>query len=304
MKISIVVPVYKVEGCLERCVSSLREQTYPDIEIILVDDGSPDTCPEMCDSFAEADPRIKVIHKENGGLSDARNKGFLAAKGEYIMFVDSDDYIELDACEKFLEFLDTGADIIMGDCEVTRPGYAHKHYPTLKVGEALSGAEYMKCALSKRAFPVMVWLNLYRREFLLQNELFFKKGVLHEDTEFTPRANLLAKSVVYSGILFYHYIINDTSITSRKDKRKNCADMYSTAVSLCELVQSLPDRKLRRLIENHLVSCYLSIFRSGDLYTYGKEFVHKKFALKYAHTMRVKMKALLFAISPRLFCKI
>ncbi len=304
MKISIVVPVYKVEGCLERCVNSLIGQTYPDIEIILVDDGSPDACPQMCDDFAKADSRIKVIHKENGGLSDARNVGILASEGEYIMFVDSDDYVELDACEKFLAFLDTGADIVMGDCEVTRKGYSHKHYEGLKIGEMLSGPSYLKSALEKRSMPVMVWLNLYRREFLLENNLFFKKGILHEDTEFTPRANLLAKSVVYTGVLFYHYIINDSSITSRKDKRKNCADIYSTCLSINELVKELPDKKLRRLIENSLVSSYFNIYRAGHMYQYGKEYTHKKYVLKYSHSMKNKLKALLFAMSPRLFCKI
>lgn len=304
MKISIVVPVYKVEGCLERCVNSLTGQTYRDIEIILVDDGSPDTCPEMCDRFAEGDSRIRVIHKENGGLSDARNAGILVAEGEYIMFVDSDDYIELDACEKFLPFLDTGVDIAMGDCEVTKPGYAHRHYEGLKTHEPLSGMEYMKRALEKRSMPVMVWLNLYRREFLISNNLFFKKGILHEDTEFTPRANLLARSVVYTGVLFYHYIINDSSITSRKDKRKNCADIYSTCLSINELVKGLSDKKLRRLIENSLVSSYFSIYRAGHMYQYGKEYTHKKYVLKYSHSLKNKLKALLFIISPRLFCKI
>ena len=91
--ISIIVPVFKVEKYLKRCVESIRNQTYPDIEIILVDDGSPDACPQICDQYAQEDARIKVIHKSNGGLSDARNCGIDAARGKYIGFVDSDDYI-------------------------------------------------------------------------------------------------------------------------------------------------------------------------------------------------------------------
>lgn len=93
-KISVIVPIYKVENYLNRCVESIRKQTYRNLEIILVDDGSPDACGEMCDRYAQEDSRIRVIHKENGGLSDARNAGIEVATGEYIAFVDSDDWID------------------------------------------------------------------------------------------------------------------------------------------------------------------------------------------------------------------
>ena len=97
--ISIVIPVYKVEKYLEKCIESIINQTYKNLEIIIVDDGSPDNCPQMCDEFAKSDKRIKVIHKENGGLSDARNAGIDIATGKYITFVDSDDYITNDYVE-------------------------------------------------------------------------------------------------------------------------------------------------------------------------------------------------------------
>ena len=93
-KISVIVPIYKVENYLNRCVESIRKQTYRNLEIILVDDGSPDACGEMCDRYAQEDSRIRVIHKENGGLSDARNAGIEVAAGEYIAFIDSDDWID------------------------------------------------------------------------------------------------------------------------------------------------------------------------------------------------------------------
>ena len=95
-KISVIVPVYKVEKFLDRCVESIVGQTYENLEIILVDDGSPDNCPSMCDKWAEKDSRIKVIHKENGGVSSARNAALYAATGDFIGFVDSDDWIEPD----------------------------------------------------------------------------------------------------------------------------------------------------------------------------------------------------------------
>ena len=116
IKISIIVPVYKVERELDRCVKSLLGQTYQNIEIILVDDGSPDCCPEMCDEFARQDNRVKVVHKKNGGLSDARNAGLKVASGEYILYVDSDDYIDIDSCERFMKARNNeNIDIIVGN---------------------------------------------------------------------------------------------------------------------------------------------------------------------------------------------
>lgn len=97
--VSVIIPIYDVENYLRQCVDSVIKQTYSNLEIILVDDGSPDRCPVICDKYAESDSRIKVIHKKNGGLSDARNAGLSIAQGEYVYFLDSDDYIELEAIE-------------------------------------------------------------------------------------------------------------------------------------------------------------------------------------------------------------
>ena len=108
MLFSIIVPIYKVEPYIERCVKSLCGQTYGDVEIILVDDESPDNCPHLCDEYAASDARIKVVHKKNGGLSDARNAGLKIATGDYVIFVDSDDYIEENTCEKLLPFAEKG----------------------------------------------------------------------------------------------------------------------------------------------------------------------------------------------------
>ena len=111
-KISIIVPVYKTEQYLDRCVESIVNQTYNNLEIILVDDGSADNCPAMCDKWAEKDNRIKVIHKENGGVSSARNAGIDAASGEYIGFVDGDDWIDTDMYDFLMSHFDDDTDIV------------------------------------------------------------------------------------------------------------------------------------------------------------------------------------------------
>ena len=112
-KISVIIPIYKVEKYLNRCVESVVNQSYQNLEIILVDDGSPDNCPKMCDDWAEKDNRIKVIHKENGGLSDARNAGLKVAMGEYISFVDSDDWIAKDFYEVLIRVLNAVCILLM-----------------------------------------------------------------------------------------------------------------------------------------------------------------------------------------------
>ncbi|MCD8354636.1 MAG: glycosyltransferase [Clostridiales bacterium] len=123
-KISFIVPVYGVEKYIHQCVDSILGQTYTDFELILVDDGSPDNCPQICDEYAAKDARVTVIHKKNAGVSEARNTGIDAASGEWAYFVDSDDWIELDACEKLMRDAEqTGADCIMSDCVIMADTY-------------------------------------------------------------------------------------------------------------------------------------------------------------------------------------
>lgn len=135
-KISVIVPVYKTEQYLNRCVQSITDQTYKNLEIILVDDGSPDNCPEMCDQWAKKDERIKVIHKRNGGISSARNAGLDSATGDYIMFADSDDWMEPDMAE-FLYRL-----IVKYDADISRCGFYFDDNGTLKKKQRMIPLNY------------------------------------------------------------------------------------------------------------------------------------------------------------------
>ena len=299
MTFSIIVPVYKVENYLEKCVLSLINQTFKEIEIILVDDGSPDNCPAMCDNFALRDSRVHVIHKPNGGLSEARNAGLSVARGDYVLFVDSDDYIEVTTCEKFQKFLYKDIDIIIGQALVENGICELKHIDDIE--QIFDGKKYLLKALKQGKAPMAVWLNVYRREFLLINQLSFKLGILHEDEQFTPRVFLAAKKVLVTDIAFYHYVIRNNSIMTKLDKRKNIVDLYNTCIELERVYLKLENVQLKKYLLDSLVSKYLSLFQEGQLYKYGGIYVHKDFVKRNAFCKRTRKKAFLFCCSPRLY---
>ena len=297
---SIIVPVYKVEQYLERCVVSLINQTEKNIEIMLVDDGSPDNCPCLCDIYAEKDIRIQVIHKTNGGLSDARNAGIEKATGEYIMFVDSDDYIELDACEKLVPYVENKSDIIAMD-GIAEGGTVNLEHTGIENGRLYNGQEFLKSSVLYGRIPMAAWLYVYRRDFLNEHKLRFKKGILHEDEEFTPRAILKADNIINTGIVNYHYIVRENSIMTQKDKRKNADDLFDTCQSLCLLYDELEDIELKLHLKDLLVSKYLSLFQEGQLYKYGSNYLHKDFVNENAYKKRTRKKAFLYTVSPILY---
>lgn len=186
--ISIIVPIYKVAPYLDRCVRSLIQQTYENIEIILVDDGSPDECPQLCDEWQEKDDRIKVLHKENGGLSSARNSGIAIAKGEYIAFVDGDDYVACDMCEKLYEAIqrDQSDMCICNFCMVDDEGNVLETEDNQSPirNDVYSKEEVLRiiCAGTKMANEwrfVPAWNKLYRKEIFAS--CLFEEGRLHED---------------------------------------------------------------------------------------------------------------------------
>lgn len=295
---SIIVPVYKVEKYLDACVQSLINQTFSNIEIILVDDGSPDNCPARCDAFAATDARVHVIHQHNMGLSAARNAGLLQANGSYVLFVDSDDFIDLDTCQRLLPFANRCPDIIIGDGISIN---AVKKLSHGYISAYTKGDAYMKLALRGGSMPMIAMLYVYRRDFLRENHLAFKPGILHEDEQFTPRAFLAASNVVESGISFYHYVVRPDSITTQKDLRKNASDLYATCLELEALYEQLPDHELKELLLNSLVTKYLSLFQVGKLQQYGKTYIHKQFVIRNARSKKNICKALLFAVSPTLY---
>lgn len=224
-KISVIVPVYNVEKYLDRCVNSIRNQTLSDIEIILVDDGSPDGCPALCDKFAQEDSRIKVVHKENGGLSSARNAGISVATGKYIGFVDSDDFIDFDMYEKLFECAeDNTVDFVMEDYWRV-PVSGDKWVKTLDI----RGGLYQKEDIKNEIFPMLIMREnvdygpllsvchcLYNTDFLSTHNCYFDEEIRwSEDCIFSAILGYKANSFYYmKGICGYNYCQNEGTIST------------------------------------------------------------------------------------------
>jgi glycosyltransferase involved in cell wall biosynthesis len=305
--ISIIVPIYKVESYLDRCINSLVGQTYKNIEIILVDDGSPDKCPQKCDDWAAKNNRIVVIHKENGGLSDARNAGIKRASGDYLLFVDSDDYIELDSCEKFIEIADkTQADIIVGNAlQETSRCNIPMDMTNLEEGNLYSNTEFIKLAIRAREWYAPACFSLYKRNMYKENHLEYKKGLLHEDMEMLPRVFFAAKTVSFLNKEFYHYVSRDDSIMGSSNKDKNGKHIMKIYAEWKRLFDDVEDTELRNLLYGFLIKCYLHSVKELKM-TDGIQIdgINKKFVFKYGLDAKERLKAVLFDVSPRLYTRL
>lgn len=223
--ISIIVPVYKVEPYLRRCLDSIVNQTYTNLEVILVDDGSPDGCPQICDEYTAKDKRIEVIHKENGGLSDARNVGTLKASGDYLYYLDSDDKLPLNAIESMIAILreHPNTEIIIGKthCPQNKALYSEQLFNSTRIFESNKDIRTHFFSLENR-LPVNAWNKLISRKFLLDKNLFFKKGIIHEDELwiFFVIQNLNT-AICLNQVTYIHYINPGSIMTSSSKEKKN-----------------------------------------------------------------------------------
>lgn len=211
-KISVIVPCYNVALYIRRCVDSIIDQTYRDLEIILVDDGSTDETGKLCDDLLKLDPRIKVVHKENGGLSDARNAGIDEATGEYYSFVDADDYLELDAYENMIAEMKSpeisliSAGIVVEDLKGNRTYNMNEQCVVLNREEA-----FVNLFGSVRTIGQSSCNKLFRKQLFC--ELRYKRGIVNEDMELLPKLLDLCNQVVLLNKPVYHYVRREGSIT-------------------------------------------------------------------------------------------
>lgn len=304
-KISIIVPVYNVEHELSRCVDSILNQSYTNIEVILVDDGSTDRCPSICDAFVMKDRRVRVIHKPNGGLSSARNAGLREASGEWILYVDSDDYILNDSCERLIA---VGAkydcDIVSADAiREFNGGREYMVHGSLADGKCYPSRDFIIKTVKPCEWYAPAWLNLYKRSFLIENNLFFAEGLLHEDMEMQPRVFLAAKTVAYCAYPFYRYVDRASSImnASKVDERVTAMEwIYSNWKSKFEAIE---DGELARALNGHLAKCYLhSCCEFGHVLTVAG--ITNVYLLNSSLNAKEFIKAIFFAIVPSIYIKV
>lgn len=235
--ISVVIPIYNVEQYLRDCLQSIINQTYNNLEIILIDDGSPDNCGKICDEYEKKDSRIKVIHKKNGGLSDARNYGLKLATGKYITFIDSDDYVDM----HFIEYLysaikRTNADISFCDYTETK-GTMDLNTEKLLYDnfgeEVYNNLEMLKQLYipQKHGYEFVAWGKLYKTELFTKNNIFYPVGKLHEDTFTTYKLIYYAKKICSIDYKGYYYRIRSGSIMTSEFNIKRFDMMEATRMA-------------------------------------------------------------------------
>ena len=238
--ISVIVPVYKVEAYLDRCVQSIVDQTYRNLEIILVDDGSPDCCGAMCDAWAEKDSRIKVIHKANGGLSDARNVGMAIATGEYLAFVDSDDYLAPEMYQLLYDRMHLdGSDIAACGVELVFEDGTPSRMLTKGGGCVLNRKEAMAAIVDESWLKQPVWYKLYKTK--LVRDIPFPVGKYHEDVFWSYRAVARAQKVSVFDTPCYFYLQHDGSIMGEGYSLKRLDAIEAKAQRLSFLENGFPE---------------------------------------------------------------
>lgn len=284
--ITIIVPVYKVEDYLDKCVNSLLNQTYKNLEIILVDDGSPDRCGEMCDEYAKIDNRVKVIHKENGGLSDARNAGIEVANGQYLAFLDSDDWVHEEFVEKLYRLIkETESNLAICNFVKTSGEDITPDFSDVEIHE-LSNIE----ALEKLAGEfylqfVVAWGKLYHKD--LFDLVRYPVGKVHEDEYVAHKILYKTNKVVYTTEQLVYYRQRQDSITGSGYKIKNRIDALEALMERADFYGDIGLDKARDEIYKGVFFIYKQIIEYNDK---NNEFVNKQAILGEFKSFRAKLR--------------
>lgn len=299
MKFSVILPIYNVEKYLQKCVDSILMQTFSDYEIILVDDGSKDGSPDLCDKLAQEHDCIKVIHKENGGLSDARNFGTKVAAGEYIVYIDSDDFlIREDFLEKLSEKAQNGTDLIFYKYQKyfdTTKTFEECKFTYMAAKNEKTYAEKINALVKADAFYGMAWIKAIRRELIDKNQIEFEVGLLGEDMDWNYHIINCSNSAEFIDESFIAYRQRDGSITSTH-KLKNLTDfIYILEKWSDKITEQTNDEKLKKALYGSLAKYYSNLLvvymrLSDSQKKYYKKRIKKlDWLLKYSMSHRPKI---------------
>lgn len=268
--VSVVVPIYNVEQYLDRCIQSIQSQTYENLEIILVDDGSPDNCGKICDQYASKDQRVRVIHKKNGGLSDARNAGVKIATGKYLLFIDSDDFVAEDLVQKTVESAEEyHSDIVLFDYKRLESDGAVEICSMINIPE--NQGFYMKDFPQILFKAISACNKLFRKDFLEKSKIEFPVGYYYEDLGSSPKYLLVAERISYVKEPFYNYVIHEGSIMSATKEEKSYYDrckMIERVISFYQQKQEygkyFEELEFLALFHAYFIPAKEILFRKGD----------------------------------------
>lgn len=283
MLFSVILPVYNVETYLEQCLESLQAQNYQDYEVVCVNDGSTDNSRGILARWEERFPQMKVIDRENGGLSAARNTGLKETKGDYVVFVDSDDWVETTMLSRLANETN-GEDMVCFACRRTD----NEKFDVLEIEQGNGWDYFNRHALEHREVAfVCVWQRCYRRQFLLDNDLWFREGILHEDNHFTPRACLKAQNIKVIPDVLYNYRIRPGSIMTTRGLRSK-ESLVLVANELSE--QFIKENSVEKtVIYQALTQCYQMAFldNSREEHSHLQQMVDWK---QYRKVSRTKLR--------------
>ena len=293
MKVSIIVPVYKVEKYLNRCITSILDSSYKDLELILVDDGSPDKCPQMCDEWEKKDSRIKVIHQNNTGLSGARNTGIRVSTGGYISFVDSDDWISHDMIEVLVNLLEkNNADIAM--CNMVRVANILKNIKNSKERiEVYSQQTFLDVMFRNKGNRCVHYAcgKVYKKNVLDQVE-HFPVGLLNEDVEATFKAVLKSNKIVETNRIGYFYYYNPCSITG-----STFGNNYLSLITVWDRMKSIGETVAPQYLDSIIYNQKRTSFTIlCDMILYGNETSDKIYRSERKFLLNSLRKDLLFLL--------
>ena len=268
--VSVIVPVYNIADYVEKCVQSIVSQTYTNLEILLIDDGSTDGSSNVCDELSLIDPRIRVIHKDNGGVASARNRGIQEAKGDYLSFIDGDDYIDADMIESLVELSITKK----ADIAYCRYRYITENLntdsrsdekPIITVCSGIEAVRY--CLLHKPGFDLYAWDGLYSKSVICE----FLKDVLYEDQVFTVEVMLKSTTVVSISTKKYNYCIHENSLTTGSTMHQKVDDWGKVIDILYDQLKEL-DKETIEAFNNRCLRNYIDLLSISVLRFNGEDF--------------------------------
>ena len=303
MKLSIIIPVYNTEKYLCRCIDSVIDQFTSDCEIILVDDGSTDDSSVICDEYAANHKGLNVIHQENQGLSAARNTGIEAANGDYIMFLDSDDWIEKDSLQLFLTIINTySPDLINGRAILTDGFGLNKPKIDYYIPDGFYLIhDYLNLLKDRMIYTPCAPFTLCKRSFLNDNGIRFKKGILHEDQLWTPIILLNAKNIYCSEKYFYYNYVRQGSITHSGNRTRSGTDLITVCSELQKELCKHSDAQNIEPLWDLVVRKYLEATVMLGKPVKDNRKISRKTLLQHSYFDKTKKKARLFTLSPYLY---